>query len=282
MKIIFVCTGNTCRSPMAEGYLKSKLIPTLTVESRGLYAGGDAVSENSASVMEEIGIDIKGHISKGISPIDLDADMFICMTSSHADTLISAGIDKNKVAVLGKGISDPFGMDETAYRRCRNDITDAIDELIYGGLINGISVRKADEKDIPQIASIESSNFSMPWSENAIKESMERDTVFLIAQRGDSAIGYMGLTCILDEGYVTNIAVNKDFRKSGAGTLILNKAIDLARDKGLSFISLEVRASNKNAISLYNRLLFKEEGLRKGFYEKPKEDAIIMTRRFTF
>ena len=282
MKIIFVCTGNTCRSPMAEGYLKSKLIPALTVESRGLYAGGDAVSENSASVMEEIGIDIKEHTSKGISQSDLDADMFICMTASHADTLISAGIDKNKVSVLGKGICDPYGMDETAYRRCRNEIIDAIDELIYGGLINGISVRKADEKDIPKIASIENLNFSMPWSENAIKESMERDTVFLIAQKEGSVIGYMGLTCIIDEGYVTNIAVNKDFRKSGAGTLILNKAIDLARDKGLSFISLEVRASNKNAISLYNRLLFKEEGLRRNFYEKPKEDAIIMTRRFTF
>lgn len=282
MKIIFVCTGNTCRSPMAEGYLKSKLISGLTVESRGLCMGGDAVSENSALVLEELGIDIKNHISKGLSPLDLDADMFICMTPSHASALIGAGVSENKVSVLGEGISDPFGMDEATYRRCRNEIIDAIDNLLYSGLINGISVRKADEKDIPKIANIENLNFSMPWSENAIKESMERDTVFFVAENKGDIIGYMGLTCILDEGYVTNIAVNEGFRKSGAGTLLLNKAIDHADFSGLSFISLEVRESNQNAISLYKRLLFKEEGLRKSFYDNPKEDAIIMTRRFTF
>ncbi len=282
MKIIFVCTGNTCRSPMAEGYLKSKAISHLTVESRGLCSGGDRVSDNSAAVMEELGIDIKNHISRGISALDLDADMFICMTASHANALIGAGVPKEKVSVLGDGISDPFGMDEATYRRCRNEIIDAIDELIYGGLINGISIRIANEKDIPQIANIESLNFSMPWSENSVKESMERDTVFFIAEKENNIIGYMGLTCILDEGYVTNVAVNESYRKSGAGTLLMNKAIDYAKDNGLSFISLEVRASNENAISLYTRLSFENAGLRKNFYEKPKEDAIIMTRRFTF
>ncbi|MBQ8202681.1 MAG: ribosomal protein S18-alanine N-acetyltransferase [Clostridia bacterium] len=282
MKIIFVCTGNTCRSPMAEGYLKSKLIPDLTVESRGLCIGGDRVSENSATVMEELGFDIKNHISKGLSSSDLDADMFICMTYSHADALISAGVSCDKVSVLGGGISDPYGMDLGVYRKCRNEIMDSIDNLLYGGLMNGISVRIANENDIDEIAEIEKENFSMPWSENAVKESMERDTVFFIAEKEGGAIGYMGLTCILDEGYVTNIAVNGNFRKSGAGTLLMNKSIDYGRDRGLSFISLEVRASNQSAISLYNRFSFENAGVRKGFYEKPKEDAIIMTRRFTF
>ena len=282
MKIIFVCTGNTCRSPMAEGYLKSKRIPNLTVKSRGLSLGGDAVSENSAEIMEEIGIDIKDHISKGLSPKDLDADLFIAMTESHALTLKSIGISGDKIKVLGEGISDPFMQPLPVYRDCRNQITDNIDNLIYGGLIGGISVREADTFDIPKIAKLEKENFSLPWSENAILESMEQKTLFLVAEKDGNIIGYMGLTMILDEGYVTNVAVSKDFRKMGVGTLLMNKAIDSAFLKGLSFISLEVRASNQSAISLYERLAFKKEGLRKNFYDNPKEDAIIMTRRFNF
>ena len=282
MKIIFVCTGNTCRSPMAEGYLKSKRIPNLIVESRGLYEGGDAVSENSAAAMEEIGIDIKNHISKGLTPEDLDADLFITMTASHAFTLKSIGIDEEKIKILGDGISDPFMQPISVYRNCRNQITDNIDKLLYGGLINGISVREATTDDIEKIAILEKENFSLPWSRTAIKESMEQKTVFLVAEKEDEIIGYMGLTMVLDEGYVTNVAVTPVFRKIGVGTLLMNKAIDLAFLKGLSFISLEVRASNPNAISLYERLNFKSEGVRKNFYESPKEDAIIMTRRFNF
>ena len=282
MKIIFVCTGNTCRSPMAEGYLKSKRIPNLIVESRGLYEGGDAVSENSAAAMEEIGIDIKDHISKGLSHEDLNADLFIAMTKSHLLTLKSIGIDEEKIKVLGEGISDPFMQPLSVYRNCRNEITHGIDDLLYGGFINGISVREATTDDIEKIAILEKEIFSLPWSENAIRESMEQKTVFLVAEKEDEIIGYMGLTMVLDEGYVTNVAVTKNSRKTGVGTLLMNKAIDLAFLKGLSFISLEVRASNENAISLYERLNFKSEGIRKNFYDNPKEDAIIMTRRFNF
>ena len=63
MNIIFVCTGNTCRSPMAEGYLASKQIPWINVTSRGLFASIEAASENAVKVMAERGIDISGHIS---------------------------------------------------------------------------------------------------------------------------------------------------------------------------------------------------------------------------
>lgn len=280
MKVIFVCTGNTCRSPMAEGYLKSMHLKDLVVLSRGLYAGGDAVSENSAYAMEEIGIDIKSHISKGLTPDDLDADYFICMTPSHAAALIGAGIERQKVSVLGNGIPDPFMKDISKYEECRDQIISAIDDLVFSGFFFPFTVESAKEEDIKDIARLEMQCFAEPWSENAIAESMAASTVFFIAKQNGKTAGYIGVSHAADEFYITNIAVFEEYRNMGVGTLLLNRAIVFARDNAAAFISLEVRCSNEAAIGLYKLLNFKEAGTRKNFYTNPKEDAYIFTRRF--
>ena len=133
-KIIFVCTGNTCRSPMAEGYLKSKKRKNIEIISRGLAADGSEVSENSRLAMSEIGIDISAHVSRQLTFADIDETaVFICMSSSHADILEGLGIDKMKIFVLG--IGDPFGADLETYKACRDEIIDGIDEFIEDGII---------------------------------------------------------------------------------------------------------------------------------------------------
>lgn len=133
-KIIFVCTGNTCRSPMAEGYLKSKNRKDLDIISRGLAADGSPVSENSVLAMKELGIDISAHVSKQLTFADIDeTSVFICMSASHADILEGLGIDKMKLFVLG--ISDPYGADITIYKKCRDEIIEGIDEFIEDGII---------------------------------------------------------------------------------------------------------------------------------------------------
>ena len=71
MNILFICTGNTCRSPMAEGYLNSLKLPNLEVLSRGLAAQGDHVSKNAAIAMEEKGINLNNHISAPVTDADL-------------------------------------------------------------------------------------------------------------------------------------------------------------------------------------------------------------------
>lgn len=277
MKIIFVCTGNTCRSPLAEGYLKSKGIPDLEVYSRGLCADGSPVSENSRIAASECGIDISAHVSKQLTRDDLDADRFYCMSDTHRQMLLSVGVPHDRVFVLGNGIPDPYGGSIGYYRVCRDEIFKQIDRLSFGC----VSVFKAEYTDIPDIAKLETECFSSPWSENAIKESMDAKTHFFVAVTDGNVIGYLGISAILDEGYITNIAVTEKERGRGVGTLLLKKCISLAKELSLAFISLEVRASNEKAISLYQKMGFNTEGRRKNFYTVPNEDAIIMTRRFS-
>ena len=280
MKIIFVCTGNTCRSPLAEGYLKSLNLKGLEVESRGLLADGSPVSENSLLAAKEQGLDISNHISKQFTLHDTQCDKIICMSHSHLEALKNAGVNEEKLSVLGTGISDPYGMPIEHYRICFNEIREQIDNLVFGGFFSDITVEKATADDISSIARLEKICFSDPWSENAILESIKAGTHFFVAKVNNQTAGYIGISAILDEGYITNVAVDPEFRRKGVATYLINRVFSLARERALSFVSLEVRKSNEGAIALYNKHLFKQEGLRKNFYENPREDAIIMTRRF--
>ena len=141
MKIVFVCTGNTCRSPMAEGYLKSKNIRDVEVLSFGIFADGSKVSENSAAVMSEIGVDIKDHISRPLDNRIFDADKIYCMSESHASMLSAVGVDKEKIFVLSGGIPDPFGSGMDSYRECRDAIITEIDRLYKLGELYNFEVK---------------------------------------------------------------------------------------------------------------------------------------------
>lgn len=265
---------------MAEGYLKSKQIPNLEVESFGIYADGSAVSKNSSEVMAEIGVDISNHISRPLDSSLFDADKVFCMSESHRTMLLSLGADEKKVFVLANGVSDPFGADKEAYRICRNGIMSAIDRLLESGEFDGFEVKNLDYPYISQIAKLEKLCFSEPWSENAIAESFGSGTVFFIAVKNKEVLGYVGIKPVIDEGYITNVAVFPKYRRMGVAKALLKSVDQLARDKNLSFVSLEVRESNIPAISLYSDFGYKKEGLRKNFYRDPGENAIIMTKRF--
>ncbi len=231
------------------------------------------VSENSKNAMAEIGIDISSHISKPLTKdLILWADRIICMSDSHKQVLDSLGF---KSEVLGDGISDPYGCSLETYKKCRDEIIKEINNLFPD-----FSVLPIEYFHIKEIAKLEKICFSTPWTEQVITESFENGTRFFVAVTENRFLGYVGISAILDEGYITNIAVFPEYRCLGVGTALLQKLFEFAKEKSLAFISLEVRESNLSAISLYEKLGFKKVGKRKNFYSLPQEDALILTKRF--
>lgn len=146
---------------------------------------------------------------------------------------------------------------------------------------NSFTIKKLTYEDVSSVASIESECFSTPWSEEGIKSEISNPSAeFFVLEENDTACAYMGMYIILDECYIANVAVKKDFRRKGYGLALVENAISVAREKDCSFISLEVRVSNHKAIALYSKCGFESLGVRKNFYSSPVENALIMTKYF--
>jgi ribosomal-protein-alanine N-acetyltransferase len=137
------------------------------------------------------------------------------------------------------------------------------------------------ENHIPQIANIEKLCFSSPWTETGLKEELSNPSaVFFCAEENGVVTGYMGFHFVLDEGYVANVAVHPNYRNKGVGKALVAHAHEIATQKGLSFLSLEVRQSNTPAKNLYTKMGYTTVGKRPNFYTNPNEDALIMTKTF--
>ena len=139
-----------------------------------------------------------------------------------------------------------------------------------------------DRSHISQIAALERACFSDPWSEGLLEDALfDPQTNFIVAEDGEEGyvLGYAGLHTILDEGYIDNIAVAPDARRHGVASALLDVFCRFGA-ANLAFLTLEVRQSNAAAIALYEKHGFQRAGLRPGYYQHPREDAVIMTREF--
>lgn len=142
-----------------------------------------------------------------------------------------------------------------------------------------ITINRMSQKHLEEVALLESESFSEPWTKEAFANTLTDDNyIYLVALDKDVLAGYAGCIVSLDEADVTNIAVKKDFTNMGIGSFLLSLLQQEARAKGVKKMYLEVRKSNENAIHMYCRNGFESMGIRKNFYRKPNEDAIVMVK----
>ena len=135
---------------------------------------------------------------------------------------------------------------------------------------------------IPQIEALEKQCFSMPWTAEMLVSQLKDAQHEFIAAVGEdgTVLGYVGMMFVLDEGYISNVAVSPAHRRQGIADALIERLDAICREHALCFVSLEVRAGNVPAIALYEKHGFARVGLRKNYYERPREDALIMTKFF--
>lgn len=135
-------------------------------------------------------------------------------------------------------------------------------------------------EDLDKVMEIEEDLFAVPWTKEGYFTFLTRkDAMFLVVEEKGEILGYCGLLMVMDEGDVTNVAVRRDRQREGIGNFLMESMLRLAYEQGIRTVHLEVRAGNSVAVRLYERLGFVKDGIRKGYYTDPVEDAVLMTRR---
>lgn len=140
-------------------------------------------------------------------------------------------------------------------------------------------ISELKENEIPIIAEIEKASFKKPWSEESIRSSFNSKSCKFFAAEDEKIIGYIGVSIAADEGYILNVAVFPEYRGRGVGRALVTYLIDKYKDD-LKFLTLEVRPSNKPAVSLYSSLGFEKAGERPSYYSNPTENALLLTKYF--
>ena len=141
-------------------------------------------------------------------------------------------------------------------------------------------IRNMQEADLSQVAEIEKQIFSIPWSLESFRESMMLEhTIYLVAEEEKTIIGYCGMYRVFNEGEIVNVAVAPQYRRHGVAKKLLEELFKESASLNVDNFFLEVRESNEAAITLYKKLGFIEAGIRRNFYEKPRENAIFMWKR---
>lgn len=143
-----------------------------------------------------------------------------------------------------------------------------------------MNIRAMEERDLEQVYNIECDNFSMPWSRASFLSSIHNaDHIYMVAEQEQQILGYCGIWGIAGEGQITNVSVKKIFQRQGVANTLLDSCLKKGNEMGLASYTLEVRESNYRAIALYEKMCFEQVGIRKNFYDKPKENAVIMWKR---
>ena len=144
-----------------------------------------------------------------------------------------------------------------------------------------MKIQRMTREHLDGVLKIENECFSHPWSRESLLSELDNPTsVFFVASENNAVIGYIGMSAVIDEGYIFNVAVTESKRKRGVGSALISELVTYCKKRGFAFVTLEVRRSNQKATSLYSNFGFIRVGERKNYYRAPKEDAVLMTKFF--
>lgn len=140
---------------------------------------------------------------------------------------------------------------------------------------------RMNESHVAAIAELEKRCFSDPWSVNSITSELENSlSLWLVAIEGDQLAGYVGSQSVLGWADMMNLAVAPEYRRQGIGEKLVQMLEQQLKAEKVTCLTLEVRASNLPAITLYQKLSFSQVGRRPNYYYNPKEDALILRKEW--
>ena len=285
ISVLFVCTGNTCRSPMAQvcaNELFSRRGLDMKAFSRGLAAGiGDVLSDGASQALKER---YKKEFSNSARQIDAEAikesDIIVGISRRHTEMIkqLFPDILKGKVVIsMPRDIPDPYGGDIDTYRNCLLAIEDGVEELFCPfdtSSHNGFEIVGFENRHAREVYEIEKTSFSTPWSKNEFDTlKINPNARAFCAVSGGRVCGFAVIYIMGSDAELMDIAVHPDFRRKGIGEALMDKAVSLCEEEGAERLLLEVRVSNENAINLYRKKGFEKVGERKDYYSNPTENA---------
>ncbi len=292
--ILFVDDDDTALAPAAKALFEmyaAERCPEIPAESAGIFEAGKQLHADCRKAAEALGANLAGHELKMLTEEMFEKyDAVMCMTLAQVDELLDRfpGSEAKVMCMDDTDILRPRlrGGWKKAVERLNAAANEFAHELrLEESEQPEVSVRRIEgeevERSIPAIAELERKNFSLPWTEKQLRTYMERENcLFYGAFLGDELLGYIGATVVLDEMEIFNVAVNERYRRQRIGDMLVDciqaAAAELKKAAPLERVTLEVRAGNAPAIALYEKHGFVEVGRRKNYYEKPREDAVLM------
>ena len=283
--VLFVCTGNTCRSPMAQvcaNELFSRRGLDMTAISRGLATGlCDPISEGASEMLKWR---YKKDISHTARQIDEEAvaksDIIVGISRRHTEAVkqLFPHLLKGKIVIsMPRDIPDPYGGDLDIYRQCLLDIEDGIEQLFCpfdSVRYEGFEIVGYENRHAAAVYEIEKASFSTPWSEKEFEGLKINPNARAFTAVSDGKVcGFAVIYTAGGEAELMDIAVHPNFRRMGIGEALMDTATSVCEAEGIERLMLEVRKSNTSAINLYVKKGFEKVGERKNYYSNPTENA---------